>query len=67
MGRFKQHLKNIHESAEMLKVSLLSTYCRICNSDSLQYYKYCVNGMHTIPRDTQTEVQKAQSNAGGSF
>lgn len=29
--------------------------------------KHRVNGMHTIPTDTQTEVQKAQSNAGGSF
>lgn len=51
----------------MLRVSLLSMYCRICNSDSSQQYKYCVNGMHTVPTDTLTEVQKAQSNAGGSF
>ena len=51
----------------MLKVTLLSTDCRICNSDSLQHYKYSVNGMHTTPTDTQTEVQKARSNAGGSF
>lgn len=51
----------------MLKVSLLSMYCGICNSTSSQRYKYCVNGMHTVPTDTQTEVQKAQSNAGGSF
>lgn len=51
----------------MLKVTLLSTDCRICNSGSLPRYKYCVTGMHTTPTDTQTEVQKAQSNAGGSF
>lgn len=51
----------------MLKVPSLFTYCRICNSDSAQHYKYCVNGMHMVPTDTQTKVQKAQSNAGGSF
>lgn len=41
----------------MLRVSLLSTYCRICNSNSAQNID-CVNGMQTVPTDTQTEVQR---------
>ena len=65
MGRFTQHLKNTHESTERLKVTLLSTHCGMCNSDSLQYCKYRVNGAHTSPTDAQTAVQKAQSDAGG--
>ena len=54
----QEHLKNIHESAEMLTVTLLSVDCRIRNPDSSQYCKSCVNGTHTAPTDTHTEVQR---------